>query len=143
GGLVGSLLLIRLPESVFVVVIPWLLLTAAVLFLFQPRITRWLPLKGESVLPSKAVCVVVATFQLLVGVYGGYFGAGIGILMLSALGLMGLHDIHRMNAVKTVLAAVINGVSVIVFLLDGRVVWPFAAAMAGAAIAGGFAGAHY
>ena len=69
---------------------------------------------------------MVAGFQLLVGVYGGYFGAGIGILMLSALGLMGLHDIHRRNAVKTVLAAVINGVSVVVFVLDGQIAWGLA-----------------
>jgi hypothetical protein len=142
GGLAGSLLLIYRPD-VFSVVVPWLLLTAALLFLLQPRLSRWLPTTGKSALPATWLCGVVVGFQFLVGVYGGYFGAGIGILMLSALGLMGLHDIHRMNAVKTVLAAVINGVSVVVFVLAGGVVWRFAAAMAAAAIAGGFAGAHY
>ncbi len=142
GGLLGSLLLIWYP-GVFSAVIPWLLLAAALLFLVQPYLSRLLPTAGESALPSAWLCGVVAGFQLLVGVYGGYFGAGIGILMLSALGLMGLHDIHRMNAVKSVLAAVINGVSVVVFLLDGRIAWGLALLMAGAAVAGGFAGAHY
>jgi uncharacterized membrane protein YfcA len=142
GGLAGSVLLIRRPD-LFPAVIPWLLLTAALLFFAQPYLGRLLPTTGASALPSIWVCSLVAAFQLLVGVYGGYFGAGIGILMLSALGLMGLHDIHRMNAVKTVLAAVINGVSVVVFVLDRRIVWAFALPMAAAAIAGGFAGAHY
>jgi uncharacterized membrane protein YfcA len=142
GGLVGSLLLVRRPD-IFPAVVPWLLLAAAVLFLAQPRLSRWLPTTGESALPSAWVCALVAGFQLIVGVYGGYFGAGIGILMLSALGLMGLHDIHRMNAVKTVLAAVMNGVSVVVFILDRRVVWSYGLAMALAAIAGGFGGAYF
>jgi uncharacterized membrane protein YfcA len=142
GGLAGSLLLILRPD-IFATVVPWLLLTAALLFLAQPYLSRWLPTSGPSALPSVSVCALVAAFQFLVAVYGGYFGAGIGILMLSSLGLMGLHDIHRMNGVKTVLAAVINGVSVVVFVLDGRIAWAFAVAMAAAAIAGGFAGAYY
>jgi uncharacterized membrane protein YfcA len=141
GGAVGSLLLTRFPEA-FVVVVPWLLLIAALLFLVQPNITRWLPVKGESTLPAPWLCVAVGAFQFVVAVYGGYFGAGIGILMLSALGLMGLSDIHRMNAVKTVLAAVINGVSIIVFVIDGRIVWKFALPMAAASIAGGYTGAR-
>ena len=127
----------------FAAVIPWLLLTAALLFLAQPYLSRWLPTQGASVLPSAWLCCVLVGFQFLVSVYGGYFGAGIGILMLSALGLMGLHDIHQMNAVKTVLAAVINGVSVVVFVFVGRIEWRFALVMAIAAIAGGFAGAHF
>ena len=77
-------------------------------------------------------------FQFLVAVYGGYFGAGIGILMLSPLGLMGMGDIHRMNAVKTILAAVINGVSVVVFAASGLVRWDLALSMALTAIAGGY-----
>ena len=81
-------------------------------------------------------------FQFLVAVYGGYFGAGIGILMLTALGFMGVGDIHRMNAVKTFLAVLINGASVIVFVRDGLVVWEYALAMAGAAILGGYTGAR-
>ena len=115
GGLAGSVLLIKRPED-FAAIVPWLLLIAAILFLAQPHVTRWLLVAEKSSLPAPWLCGLVIAFQLVVGVYGGYFGAGIGILMLSALGLMGLHDIHHMNAVKTVLAAVINGVSVVVFV---------------------------
>ncbi len=142
GGVVGSLLLIYRPDA-FTTVVPWLLLTAALLFLAQPYLSRWLSTTDQSALPSAWLCWMVVGFQLLVGTYGGYFGAGIGILMLSALGLMGLHDIHRMNAVKTVLAAVINGVSVVVFVLKGEIAWRYAPPMVAASIAGGFAGAHY
>src|SRR5438128_2665137 len=75
-------------------------------------------------------------------VYGGYFGAGIGILMLSSLGLMGLNDIHRMNALKTFLAACINGIAVVIFVRQGVVDWPYALSMAVAAILGGYLGAR-
>src|SRR5207253_1663846 len=71
-----------------------------------------------------------------------YFGAGIGILMLSALGVMGLSDIHQMNALKTFLAFCMNGVSVVVFVVDNKVVWSYAAIMAVTAIAGGYLGAR-
>ena len=81
-------------------------------------------------------------FQFLVAVYGGYFGAGIGILMLSSLGLMGISDIHQMNALKTFLAVCINGMAVIEFVRSGKVYWPFALAMALTAIAGGYLGAR-
>jgi uncharacterized membrane protein YfcA len=87
------------------------------------------------------VAAVVA-FQFAVGVYGGYFGAGIGILMLSALAILGMHDIHHMNAVKVLLNLVINGTSVAVFVASGRVYWPYAAAMAVSSVIGGYAAAH-
>jgi uncharacterized membrane protein YfcA len=79
----------------------------------------------------------------VVAIYGGYFGAGIGILMLTALAIIGPADIHRMNGIKTILAACINGVSVFVFVAEGKVVWRYGLAMAVAGIAGGFCGAHY
>ena len=82
-------------------------------------------------------------FQLGVAIYGGYFGAGIGILMLSALGLMGLTNLHEMNAIKTVLAGCINGMSVAVFALSGKVHWPIAGMMMISAIAGGYAAATF
>jgi uncharacterized membrane protein YfcA len=85
--------------------------------------------------------VAVAAFQFVVAVYGGYFGAGIGILMLSSLSLMGMADIHQMNALKTILAAVINGVSVVVFIVEGKVEWRYALVMGVAASAGGYCGA--
>lgn len=142
GGLVGSLLLTRLPGKYFAILVPWLLLTASLLFLLQPYLSRRLATAKEQGLPSPGRCAAAAVFQFFVAVYGGYFGAGIGILMLSSLALMGLGDIHRMNGLKTILAALINGVSVVIFVLDDKVVWSYALAMAGAAIVGGLAGAH-
>jgi uncharacterized membrane protein YfcA len=81
-------------------------------------------------------------YQFFVGVYGGYFGAGIGILMISSLSLMGLGDIHRINAVKNLLAAAINGISIVVFVHKGGISWAYALAMALAAILGGLSGAR-
>ena len=81
-------------------------------------------------------------FQLLVATYGGYFGAGIGILMLASRSLMGLRDIHRMNAIKTILGALINVIAFVFFGLKGLVVWPLAVLMAAGAITGGYLGAR-
>jgi uncharacterized membrane protein YfcA len=143
GGVVGSLLLIVLDPKYFQLVVPWLLLLASVLFLIQPTLNRRLKTSGDGSLPSARMCAVLVGFQFFVSVYGGYFGAGIGILMLSSLGLTSLGDIHRMNAVKSVLAAVINGVSVLIFVGSGKVAWRYAPVMALASIAGGFLGAHF
>jgi uncharacterized protein len=158
GGLVGSLLLILLPASYFEAVVPWLLLLAAALFMAQPALNRYL--QGEEAASAAAagpvapapdalpaswsVRLAVIAFQFLVGVYGGYFGAGIGILTLTALGLMGLGDIHRMNGVKTILASAINLVSVGVFVVSpqGQVAWEYGPVMAAASVAGGYAGAR-
>ena len=81
-------------------------------------------------------------FQVLVSAYGGYFGAGIGILMLASLSIMGLRDIHRMNAVKTLLAVAINGIALVYFVAQGKVVWPAALLMAAGAVLGGYGGAR-
>ena len=122
--------------------VPWLILTAALLFAFQPTIARLTGVGQAHEQPSRRLTAGAIAFQFFVAVYGGYFGAGIGILMLSALAMMGLSDIHRMNAVKTLLAAVINGTSVIVFVATGYVNWPLALAMAVAASIGGYVGAR-
>ena len=141
GGLLGSILVVALPPESFKVLVPWLILIAATLFALQPQITRWTGI-GQAHQPATARTLLgVMVFQFLISVYGGYFGAGIGILMLTALAMMGLTDIHKMNALKTLLASLINGVSVAVFVAGGKVHWPFAAAMAISAIIGGYVGA--
>lgn len=141
GGVVGSLLLIRMPEQVFAHAVPWLLITASVLLLLQRPLQRWIGTHPHAA-PRRRTRVAVVFFQLLVGVYGGYFGAGIGILMLSSLAFMGIPDIHEMNAVKNILAATMNGVSALIFVAAGVVEWKYAALMAVAAILGGYAGAR-
>jgi uncharacterized protein len=141
GGLAGALLLTRTNPDYFKLVVPWLLLTASLLFLAQPYLARWFPVHAESGLPSFWVQAVVIVFQFFVSVYGGYFGAGIGIIMLTSLSFMGIGNIHQINAVKAILAVVINGVSIIVFVVDDKIVWPYAAAMAAASVLGGYYGA--
>jgi uncharacterized membrane protein YfcA len=140
GGLLGALLLTQLPASSFEALVPWLILTAAMLFWLQPRIGQWTGV-GQRVDWGRHGRVTAILFQLLVAIYGGYFGAGIGILMLSALAMMGMSDIHQMNALKTLFASCINGVAVVVFIAEGKVHWPLALTMAASAIAGGYGGA--
>jgi len=143
GGLVGALLVVVLPAAYFSRLVPWLILTATVLFLIQPLLAKTLGIGKPHTEPSHTGRGGLIIFQFLVAVYGSYFGAGIGILMLSALSLMGLDDINRMNAAKTLLAAVINGIAVLVFVFTGDVNWPLAVPMAVAGAAGGYAGARF
>lgn len=141
GGFVGTVLVIEWPH-VFKSLVPWLILAAALLFALQPAITRWTGIGKPHAAPSSWSAVAVVCFQFVIAVYGGYFGAGIGILMLSSLAFLGLSDIHRMNALKTFLAGCINGVSTIVFIYNGQVHWYYALAMAVASIFGGYFGAR-
>jgi uncharacterized membrane protein YfcA len=142
GGAVGTLLVTEFPESYFNALVPWLILTAALLFLLQPALTRLTGLGKPHAPPSAAARAGVIAFQFLVAVYGGYFGAGMGIMMIASLSLMGVGDIHRANALKTFLAACINGVSVAVWVLKDKVRWDLAPGMAVAAIVGGYLGAR-
>ena len=143
GGAVGALLLTRLDDKYFEASVPWLLLIAALLFLCQPVIAKLTGIGRRHVAPSRGTVMAIVLFQFIVSVYGGYFGAGIGILMLSSLSFMGISDIHQMNALKSILGSCINGVAVVIFVIDGKVHWPFAIIMAVAAIVGGFLGAHF
>lgn len=139
GGAVGSLLVTEFPPTVFDTLIPWLILSASVLFMIQGPLKR-LTGTGRHGPPGWKTGVAVVFGQFLIAVYGGYFGAGIGILMLAVLPFMGTQSIHQTNAAKTILAACINGVTVIIFVVKGFVIWPYALAMAVAAIAGGYVG---
>ena len=141
GGIIGSILLIRVPEKVFADLVPWLLIIASILLLVQRPLLRYVGAHPHQK-PGKRTLVTVFFFQLLVGIYGGYFGAGIGILMLSSLAFVGIPDIHQMNAVKSVLAATMNGISAIILASAGAVRWDYAIFMAIAAIVGGYAGAR-
>lgn len=144
GGFLGSLLLTRTEERLFARMVPFLILFATLLFLGQGLIRRLMPAADRSVAPPRRMALAGAiTFQFLVAIYGGYFGAGIGILMLATLGLLGLRNIHEMNTVKTVLGSLINLVASIWLVASGLVHWPKAAVMAGGAVAGYYLGAHY
>ncbi|MGI8982260.1 MAG: sulfite exporter TauE/SafE family protein [Pirellulaceae bacterium] len=145
GGALGSLLVIVNPERYFALLVPWLILAAATLFALQPFLTRRVTISSpaEHQEPSTTTIVAIVIAQFFIGVYGGYFGAGIGILMLSSLGIMGMTNIHEMNALKTVLAGCINGMAVLIFVWNQKVEWPLALAMMAAAILGGYLGARF
>jgi uncharacterized membrane protein YfcA len=140
GGAIGALLV---EEKTFRIVIPYLILTAAILFLLQPTIARTLKQQTAALHePSGKLLAAIVAMQFLIGIYGGYFGAGIGILMLSSLSFLGLEDIHHVNALKSFLAFSMNVVAAILFIIRDMVAWEYAPAMAVAAIVGGYVGAR-
>jgi uncharacterized membrane protein YfcA len=146
GGLAGGILLTRTREAVFVRLVPFLILFATILFVAQGAVRRFAGFARKSeatVNPRHRVVWAAMLFQFGVAVYGGYFGAGIGILMLASLGCLGLTDIHEMNAVKTVLSSIINQVAAAYFIFAGLIDWPKALVMTAGALAGYFLGAHY
>jgi uncharacterized membrane protein YfcA len=134
GGTCGSVLLLRTPEHAFVLLIPWLLLCATLLFSFGGFL-------GARARGARVPLPLAVSVQLLISVYGGYFGGGMGIMMLAVLSLLGMTDIHRMNALKTVLATLVNGVAVVTFIVAGAVDWPRGGVMIVGGITGGYAGA--
>jgi uncharacterized membrane protein YfcA len=153
GGVLGALLLLRTPQRTFTLLIPPLLLMATLLFALSPRLTALLrqrrAARGQAAhslsdekLPLGRL-LLVSFFQLIIATYGGYFGGGIGILMLATLGLMGMENIHEMNGLKTLLAGLINGVAVVTFVVAGAIFWPQALLMIVGAVIGGYGGAYY
>ena len=141
GGIIGAVLLRLTPARVFDNLIPLLILFATILFMLQEPVQRVIRRGGTSHAESPSWIVGAIIFQFLVALYGGYFGAGIGILMLAALGILGYTDIHQMNGLKNLLALFINGVAALYFVAMGMVSWPWALIMAAGAIAGGYGGA--
>lgn len=140
GGVAGATLLVVTPSDTFERLVPFLILFATVLFMAQEPIQRHFNLAQAHEASSHWLSWTMF-FQLLVGVYGGYFGAGIGILMLAALSLMGHTDIHQMNAVKNLLGASINALAAVLFIYNGLVVWQDALVMMAGSILGGIGGA--
>jgi hypothetical protein len=149
GGAAGAYLLLRTPSRLFAAFVPWLILFATALFALQAPITRRMragapqgpnpPPLGGGRSASQAGIVL---FQLAVAVYGGYFGAGIGILMLSSLGLLGFTNLHQMMGVRNLLAVFINGIAAAYFVVRGTIDWPYAAVMLVGQVGGGFVGSH-
>jgi uncharacterized membrane protein YfcA len=164
GGLVGALLLLRTPEERFDAIVPWLVLGATLLFLIQrplmaairrrisPEATGHRPedrpshqsrvTSHENDPATRPPTTALLLFQFAVAVYGGYFGAGIGILMLAALGFMGFSNVHRMNGLKNWGGLCINVTAATTFAILGLVNWPVAITMAVGATAGGYAGSR-
>lgn len=137
GGAIGAVLLLALPEKAFEAVVPWLILFACALLALQGPIRRVVGHHAAGNHP-----VILWVIQLLISIYGGYFGAGIGILMLAAMGILLPASLQHANALKVLFALLSNGTGVLLFALSGRVDFHVAALMAVASLAGGWLGAH-
>jgi uncharacterized membrane protein YfcA len=143
GGLLGSVLLTRTSNETFGRLVPFLIFFATLLFFAQGAFRRFAVVESADAARHGRHLAVAVAFQFAVALYGGYFGAGIGILMLASLGFLGLTDIHEMNALKNVLGSLINVVAAIWFVWSGLIDWPKAGVMTLGALAGYFIGAHY
>jgi uncharacterized membrane protein YfcA len=144
GGALGAVLLLKTPPRTFARIAPFLILFATILFMLQGAIARWRGRAAERADRTGGREFLVAwLFQFGVSVYGGYFGAGIGILMLAVLGFLGLGDIHAANGIKNFFGMCINGVAAAYFIVRGAVDWPAALIMIVGAIVGGYAGARF
>jgi len=146
GGFAGSVLLLKTPQQVFLRLVPWLLLGGTLLFAFGNQIRA---LAGRTAIAkdwrqsSWGVIAAVSFVELLIGIYGGYFGAGIGFITLGMLTAIGMHDIHAMGAIRTLLAVVINAAAVLIFVVARAVLWPQCLVMIAGATTGGWFGAHF
>jgi uncharacterized protein len=153
GGVLGATLLMLTSNDTFAAIVPWLILLATLLFMVQEPLARWQRRLTGAVAPdpqhftalgesaTRGRWATVLGLQFLIGVYGGYFGAGIGILMLAAFGLLGFSNIHQANAIKNLNGMFINGIAAALFVVKGLVDWRLALLMAIGAIVGGYAGA--
>ena len=146
GGWAGALLLLRTPQHTFLRLVPWLLLGGTLLFAFGNSIRS---IAGKTAVIddlrniSWRAILVSSVAELLVSIYGGYFGAGIGFMTLAMLAMLGMRDIHAMGAIRTLLAVAINAAAVVTFIVAGAVLWPQCAVMIVGSLAGGWFGAHY
>ncbi len=146
GGLGGALLLLKTPQHTFQHLIPFLMLFATLLFTFGPRLRV---MAGRTAVVadlhqlSWPAITAFSVANLAISIYGGYFGAGIGFMALALLAALGLPDIHLMNALRTVTAAVINAAAVITFIVAGAVYWPQCIVMIVGSLSGGWFGAQF
>src|SRR4051794_32933268 len=153
GGLLGGLLLVRTSDSSFVRLLPWLMLLGAATFTFGGPISARLRGRNRAAEPPQAPAAPspgapppalpwwALPLQLVIATYGGYFGGGIGIMMLATLAIAGMSDIHEMNGLKSILAVAINGVALAAFVAAGSIAWTAGLVMVGGGIAGGYVGA--
>lgn len=144
GGGIGAVILITMSNAHFSSMVPVLLLVATVLFSFSPQLIKWV--RRQSV-PAKHASVIywsmVVVTQLAISIYGGFFGAGMGILFLAFFGMIGIHNMHEANAVRNCSGACLNSVATIVFIVSGKIVWLHMVFMAAGGIIGGYVVAHH
>ncbi|HEX6964238.1 MAG TPA: sulfite exporter TauE/SafE family protein [Gemmatimonadaceae bacterium] len=136
GGAIGAYLLVHTPSTFFRSMAPYLVIGSSALIALEPVISRHLG--NDAHRRSIGRIVLDGAIVLVIAVYGGYFGAGVGILLLTALGLLGLDDIHQANGLKNIYSLALKGVAIIYFIVEGIVVWYAALTMAVGAIIGGY-----
>ena len=136
GGMAGAFLLLYTKQRVFDILVPWLLLAASVVFMFGPKLAPYLRRMGRIHAPTLFIV------QFILAVYGGYFGAAVGIMTLAAWSLLGHEDLHAMNAAKNVLVGSMNCVATVCFIIAGKVWWPQALTMLAGAVLGGYVAAR-
>ena len=144
GGLLGGVLLLWFGSAFFDWIVPWLLLLATVLFMCNGPVARWLRKRQGTEASGGRHELHPWGIVMLAGValYGGYFGAGIGIMMLATLGLLGLRDMNQMNALKVILALLMNLAAVVYFIVKGSVAWHWALWLMGGSMSGYYFGSH-
>jgi uncharacterized membrane protein YfcA len=143
GGILGGWILLITPQSTFMRLVPWLILIATIIFTMSGRVTRWVRRRTTSGEHHEFATGRGVVFQLFIAFYIGYFGAGAGILILAMLALLGMDEIHTMNALKALLTTVSNGVAMLLFIFSHAVYWPETILMIVASIVGGYFGAYF
>ena len=144
GGIVGAVIMLKTPPNTFMELVPYLLLVANLLFIFGAKITTAFR-NRKNANEANRLRQITGTIilQLFIAFYGGFFGAGMGIMMLAALALMGMNNIHKMNAFKVALGSCINGIAALIFISAGVILWLQTCVMITGAIIGGYWGAYY
>jgi uncharacterized protein len=140
GGLVGALLLVYTNERNFTFLVPWLVLVGTVLFVLEPMLSRRSSSSSSPRIVSPRLLPLALVVTLAVAIYGGYFGAGIGILMISALGIFGVGDVTRVVPLKNLLTGCLRGVAVAVLIIEGVVNWSYGVPMIIGGLIGGYVG---
>src|SRR5271165_4805117 len=143
GGVLGAYVLLITPPATFMILVPWLLLVATLIFMMSGRITNWVRQRAEHGEHHEFATGRGILIQMFIAFYLGYFGAGGGILLLAMLALLGMDHIHTMNALKAWLTTVSNGVAAILFVVSHAVYWPQAILMIVGSVAGGYFGAYF
>jgi hypothetical protein len=148
GGVLGARILLITPQTTFLHLVPWLLLAATLLFVFSGRLTAWVRSRAgigsdsSGAKTPRLLLIPGLLLQLLIAIYVGYFGAGVGILVLALLSFLGVENIHAMNGMKTLLVSVVNGGALVTFIAAHIILWPQAMLMLVGAVAGGYGGAN-
>ncbi len=143
GGSLGAWLLLQTPEARFREAVPWLLLFASVLFIWGGHLNRWLvSLSSHHRHASKLGTLGLSLFLLLVCTYGGFFNAGLGIIILSYLALAGETDINTMNGIKLLVSSVVSLIAIVLFVIDGVIVWREGIIVLIGTLIGGYLAAH-